>query len=169
MTRQTAPSSADVPAARASVLGLLQRTEALVADAQLFLDEPDRNFGWVILGEEGEDRTAKRFDSRENPTPVNRPQLTVVYSLPGIPFVRGDTNADGGVDIADAVCTLEFLFGRPGAPCKGLVLECRDAADANDDGGVDIADAVSILGHLFGGTGELPAPAAACGEDPRHG
>ena len=42
-------------------------------------------------------------------------------------FIRGDANADGAVDIADAKSILSYLFhgARLGA--------CGDAADANDD------------------------------------
>jgi len=75
-------------------------------------------------------------------------------------FVRGDSNASGGIDIADAIYTLSYLFG------GGELPPCMDAADANDDGGVDIGDAISTLAHLFGGAGDLPPPFPACGEDP---
>jgi len=84
----------------------------------------------------------------------------------GTLFVRGDTNADGKVDIADAICVLGYLFGGPEDPCKNSVPLCMDAADANDDEGVDIADAVKILGHLFSAEGPLPPPFGECGLDP---
>jgi len=83
-------------------------------------------------------------------------------------FLRGDTNADGKHNIADAICLLGFLFGRETDPCKTSVLRCRDGADANNDGKIDIADAVRILGYLFTSatTGPLPEPFTACGPDP---
>ncbi|HAK95910.1 MAG TPA: hypothetical protein DCM87_13190 [Planctomycetes bacterium] len=81
-------------------------------------------------------------------------------------FRRGDTNASGGLDIADAICALGYLFGGPDDPCTQSVGACLDAADANDDGRVDIADAVKILAHLFAQAGPLAAPFGACGEDP---
>ena len=77
-------------------------------------------------------------------------------------FMRGDANADGKVDIADAIRVLSYLFGGGGA----ATLDCLDAGDANDDGKLDIADAVKILGHLFAQAGPLPAPFGACGADP---
>ncbi len=86
-----------------------------------------------------------------------------VYALPnrggGTRFVRGDANADGKTNIGDAVFVLGYLFAR------GAVPACLDSADGNDDGSVGIADAIRILGHLFAGTGPLPAPFDACGED----
>ena len=75
-------------------------------------------------------------------------------------FVRGDTNDDGAVNIADAIATLGFLFGGDATPT------CQDASDTNDDGAVNIADAIATLGHLFGGGGPLPAPFPSCGVDP---
>ncbi len=75
-------------------------------------------------------------------------------------FNRGDVNADGSINIADAISLLGHLFGGEAEP------SCPDAADGNDDGGLDIADAIAILGHLFGGAGDLPQPFGSCGVDP---
>ena len=75
-------------------------------------------------------------------------------------FRRGDANADGSVDIADAIATLGALFTGEGA------ILCNDAADSNDDGIVNISDAVATLGYKFGGDGPLPTPGAeSCGFD----
>ena len=82
-------------------------------------------------------------------------------SAPAEPmFQRGDGNADGKLDISDAIFVLGFLFGSAKAP------DCMDTADANDDGRTDIADAIAILGHLFRTTGPLAEPFASCGADP---
>lgn len=51
-----------------------------VADVQNWLDNPGANFGWVILGDEVTSSSAKRFDSRNNATPANRPLLTIDYT-----------------------------------------------------------------------------------------
>ncbi|OQC19371.1 MAG: Prolyl oligopeptidase family protein [Planctomycetes bacterium ADurb.Bin069] len=81
-------------------------------------------------------------------------------ALSAMPFRRADANADGTVDVADAVKTLSVLFlGDATAPC-------RDALDANDDGVVDIADAITTLGFLFAQGKNPPPPFAACGVDP---
>jgi len=81
------------------------------------------------------------------------------------PFRRGDANADGEIDIGDAITILGFLFGSE-APPKENVAQCLDAADANDSGAVDIADAITTLSHLFAHTGPLPQPFGECGIDP---
>lgn len=57
-------------------------TGAMVTDAQGWLDDPSCNFGWLLLGNENESRTAKRFDSKENSTVGNRPTLTITYNPP---------------------------------------------------------------------------------------
>ena len=43
---------------------------------------PGRNFGWVLIGDETSNATAKRFDSREHPDPERRPQLIIEYTVP---------------------------------------------------------------------------------------
>ncbi len=74
-------------------------------------------------------------------------------------FRRGDANADGTLDIADAVFSLRYLFA------GGLMPGCMDAADANDDGRLDLSDAVRTLTALFRNQ-PLPPPYDACGDDP---
>src|SRR5262245_59075522 len=55
----------------------------MVSDLQGWLDSPSTNFGWLVFTYEGDFPSAKRFDTRENPVPANRPQLTIRYSSPG--------------------------------------------------------------------------------------
>jgi spore coat protein A len=54
----------------------------LVADVQLWLNNPGTNFGWLIRGEESTTKTAKRFDSREVSTVSQRPVLRVDFIPP---------------------------------------------------------------------------------------
>lgn len=79
--------------------------------------------------------------------------------LVGVSFRRGDVNADGAFDIADALRTLEFLF------LDGATPPCVRAADANDDGRVDIADGIGLLEFLFLGGPAPAAPFAECDLD----
>ena len=53
----------------------------LAADVQGWVDTPATNFGWLVLGGEGETHTAKRFNSRENSDAATRPRLVVDYAL----------------------------------------------------------------------------------------
>ncbi|HQF65699.1 MAG TPA: FG-GAP-like repeat-containing protein [Planctomycetota bacterium] len=79
---------------------------------------------------------------------------------PGQRFVRGDSNADGRFNVADAVTVLGYLFASTPAP------SCLDGADINDDGAVNVADPVTLLGYLFAGRPPPPPPFAVCGYDP---
>ena len=49
---------------------------------QAWVDFPDSNHGWLLLGGEDAPTTAKRFASREAEDPATRPQLLVEYELP---------------------------------------------------------------------------------------
>ncbi len=57
-------------------------TPAMVADVQAWLDAPEENFGWMLIGDEETTLSAKRFDSRENPDTTARPVLRLFYSVP---------------------------------------------------------------------------------------
>jgi len=59
-------------------------TEPMVADVQDWVSNPSENFGWLIKGNETDIATAKRFDSRTNPTPAYRPLLPVEYEAPDV-------------------------------------------------------------------------------------
>ena len=72
-------------------------------------------------------------------------------------FLRGNCNDDGNVDMADAVCILNWLFACGAAP------GCVAATNTNGDDGADITDATYLLNHLFSG-GPVPvAPFPDCG------
>jgi hypothetical protein len=49
----------------------------MVADVQSWLNNPAGNFGWLVLGDESENTTAKRFDTRKSLSP---PVLTIEYT-----------------------------------------------------------------------------------------
>lgn len=82
----------------------------------------------------------------------------------GQPFIRGDSNDDDHVDIADGIWIISELF------YDGPDTKCAAAADANDDDRVDIADSMYIFnyqlqpgrqpGNLFPAP---PAPYPNCG------
>ena len=75
-------------------------------------------------------------------------------------ILRGDSNDDENVDIADGIYTLDYLFRRGNAP------RCLDAADVDDDGVVNVSDAVNLFGTLFLGTDRIAPPYPHRGRDP---
>ncbi len=77
-------------------------------------------------------------------------------------FIRGDSNADGMVDLADAIKPLFCSFVGP-EHCPA----CFDAMDADDDGILNaVTDAVYTLRFLFLNADEPPSPFHVCGLDP---
>ena len=130
----------------------------------------------------GRFQSARRFpvDLRANPTPYDLAAadfdrdgdidlaaggsgrlLFLVNETPARrAFRRGDSDANGVLDMSDAVSLLNFLFAGATAP------PCRKAADSNDDGEVTIGDPVRILTFLFSDGRSLSSPFVACGQDP---
>jgi len=62
---------------------------ALTADVQQWLDNPSSSFGWILLGDELTNNSAKRFDSRENATESFRPTLTIDFTPAPEPATLG--------------------------------------------------------------------------------
>lgn len=55
---------------------------ALVADVQAWVENSESNFGWVVLGDEVEAKSAKRFGSREHNDASKRPVLVITFTPP---------------------------------------------------------------------------------------
>ena len=90
-----------------------------------------------------------------NPGDPNDPEVPSLSQ-----FRRADFNADGQINIADAIGTLNFLF------VGGTPPPCEKAADANGDASVNISDATYALSFLFSGGAAPPAPSPDCGVEP---
>jgi len=88
-------------------------------------------------------------------------EILRVKAEPGAPqpFLRGDVDQSGAVDLGDAVTILGHLFRNGDAPA------CPDAADADDSGSLSITDAIAILNHLFRGQEAIAAPFPEPGQD----
>ncbi|MBI4584504.1 MAG: hypothetical protein HY717_10850 [Planctomycetes bacterium] len=79
---------------------------------------------------------------------------------PELFFQRGRINADGEVDISDAIALLRYAYLGGPAP------DPLEAGDVNDDGGIDGSDAVYLLEYLFIGGPRPPEPFVEAGPDP---
>ncbi|MCA8961231.1 MAG: hypothetical protein KDC38_11990 [Planctomycetes bacterium] len=76
------------------------------------------------------------------------------------PFLRGDANRDGTVDLADFFRQFAMIgIGSTPDP------HCDDAVDFNDDGVLSIADMWETLAFLFSGGAAPPPPYPDCGFD----
>ena len=95
---------------------------------------------------------------------VSSPAVEIVPVLEGstviisdeIAFIRGDSNGDGSVNLADPITTLAFLFlNGPGV--------CLDAMDVDGNGVVSLGDAITSM-YYVNGVGPIPAaPFPGCG------
>ena len=83
--------------------------------------------------------------------------LNVTSEAPPPPIAaRGDSNADGQIDVTDAIFTLQWLFR------GGDVPPCLASADANADGFIDISDPTYTLNFLYVGGPDHPADPDNC-------
>lgn len=81
------------------------------------------------------------------------PESLTVSMLPGhLVFRRGDFDADGWVNIGDAIRIFAYLFAMGAPPA------CVDAADVDDSGALDLGDPIFLLNFLFCGGRRPPCP-----------
>jgi hypothetical protein len=78
---------------------------------------------------------------------------------PGLrnPFIRGDANVDGRLDLGDPIWLIDELFR------DGPIGACRLAKDANGDADADVSDVVYLIGYLFREEQAPPEPFPSCG------
>ena len=69
--------------------------------------------------------------------------------MAGPPYVCGDADGSGGVNIADVTYLIARIFAGGPAPVP------LEAGDANGSGGVNIADVTYLIARIFAGG---PAP-----------
>jgi hypothetical protein len=103
-------------------------TDQLVTDVQSWLNQPDSNFGWIVIGDESVGRTAKRFASVQSSSDRVWPALNITFEI-GAQLV-GDYDLDGVLTPAD----IDLLCGAINGG------ENPSGFDVNGDGAVDIAD-----------------------------
>ena len=87
-------------------------TPQMVEDVQSWVDNPASNAGWMLIGNESESKTSKRFDSREAEQRNNLPMITINFTPIGecIEPLQADLNDDCKVDFGDfAVIAEEWL------------------------------------------------------------
>lgn len=58
-------------------------TDRMVDDVRRWQRHPEKNFGWILIGDETVPQTVKRFSSREHVDPDLRPVLELHYSWVG--------------------------------------------------------------------------------------
>ena len=82
----------------------------MVADVQAWADGGD-NFGWILIGDEDDAPTAKRFDSRESTNVSFRPALVITFDPPANECPADITTEGTSNGIPDGALTLsDFSF-----------------------------------------------------------
>ncbi len=81
---------------------------------------------------------------------------------PGDPtFNRGDSDANGLLEVTDPILNLTFQF------LGGVEIKCMDTLDFDDNGKIELTDPIANLSHQFLGTqAPMPPNNGTCGEDP---
>jgi len=81
----------------------------MATDVQGWLDSPSTDFGWLMKGNEGGLKNAKRFDSRESSTAANRPELVIVYGEVSTPPDVTTISPNGGETVvANASSSIDW-------------------------------------------------------------
>ncbi len=90
----------------------------LTSDVQFWLDNPESNFGWIMIGDEGGGRSAIRFVSREWDVTSERPELVVDFTPPA--GVGACCFPDGSCGFATAAdcATAGGVFSGVGTNCQ---------------------------------------------------
>jgi hypothetical protein len=63
----------------------------LIQDVQAWVENPSLNFGWILIGEEVQTGSTKRFRAREFPDPLTVPMLMVTYLPNPVSSPPGDS------------------------------------------------------------------------------
>ncbi len=71
----------------------------LVSDVQSWVDNPEQNFGWILLVDESAFGAATIFGSRENSSSGRRPKLTIDFSAGAEPPAVSDLVLEGLGDV----------------------------------------------------------------------
>jgi len=113
---------------------------AMLADLQAWRNGTAPNFGWVMIGDEGGLKNARRYASRTALSAAARPQLTITFTPPPAPtcladLVGGDGNPprDGNVDGNDFQAFLN-AFGSGDALADIVGGDGNPPADGSVDG-----------------------------------
>jgi hypothetical protein len=133
---------------------------AMTADLQLWLDDPNQNFGWILIGSEIDTSTAKRFESRDDADDTVRPRLMVEFEIaadtptatvvsatptatPTLGPCVGDCDGNGSINIAELVRGVNIALGQlPLGGCPSM--------DADDSGSVGIAELIRAVNSALG-------------------
>ncbi len=126
---------------------------AMTADVQAWLDSPESNFGWIMIGDESTETTARQLLSRDSNVASFHPMLTIEFSggatptptpTPLVSSCVGDCNGDGEVAINELITGVNIALG-------GLPLDRCPSFDINDDGEIEINELITAVNNALAG------------------
>ena len=124
--------SSPMPAAGAGI-------SDMTSDVQSWLDDPSTDYGWILIGDEADPRTRKRFDSRHNSA---APPALVVDFTPPVSDCIGDCSNLGAVTVADVMTGVNIVLGiLPVSACPAFAV----------DGVVTILQLIQGVNNLLNG------------------
>ena len=111
----------------------------MTSDVQSWLDDPSTDYGWILIGDEADPRTRKRFDSRHNSA---APPALVVDFTPPVSDCIGDCSNLGAVTVADVMTGVNIVLGiLPVSACPAFAV----------DGVVTILQLIQGVNNLLNG------------------
>jgi hypothetical protein len=115
---------------------------------------------WIRESGQIVDKVLMTTDAGLTPSGAGPAQSALVPVGASGPFIRGDANRSGTLDISDGLAILFKLFA------GGTALRCEDHGDVDDNGALQVTDAVRLLDYLFQGGAAPAAPFPSAGQDP---
>jgi spore coat protein A len=145
---------------------------ALISDAQGWVDNAATNFGWIVIGLESGNKTAKRFNSRESNNASRRPVLSIDFAPPtSTGACCGETgsctevtstvcSAAGGAFLGTSeICSPDPCLAGAGACCATLDGSCLMVLDP---GGSCTSGTYEGAGSVCDPNTCPPPPTGAC-------
>ncbi len=135
----------------------------LLSDVQAWVDNPGTAFGWVLVGDESQAKTSKRFDTRQLADVSKRPKLVVNFT-PGVPTGACCFPAGGCAGLTAAECAAQGgTYLGDGMTCFPSPCTVPTGACCFDDTGCTTLSAANCAaqGGTYQGDGSTCA-ASAC-------
>lgn len=130
----------------------------MAMDVQGWLESPESNYGWIVVGIEDITSTAKQLHSREAADVIDRPMLVVEYTCPDFDEDGFENVVCGGTDCNDEDGTIN-----PDASeiCDEVDNDCDPLTDETDVCNAPGTGGVGGLGGAAGVGGAAGAGGAA--------
>ena len=158
-----ATATAEVARAGASYVW---SSEQMIGDINLWRENPDQNFGWLLMGGEDTNGTAKRFNSREHGTEDTRPTLTIEFEeeveLPSLSV------GDASILESDEGTTVDLTVSVSSAPVSDVTVKYATLAGTADVE-TDYVDATGTLTFTPNGALAQTVSVMIVGDDVHEG